>query len=32
MIVPETHETPTPLPDILQISQRSTKNIKNDAP
>ena len=32
MIAPETQETPTPLPDLPQISKRSTKNIKDDAP
>lgn len=32
MIVAETQETPTPLPDLPQISQISTKNIKDDAP
>ena len=32
MIEAETEETPTPLPDIPQISQRSTKNMKDDAP
>lgn len=31
-IVAETQETPTPLPDLPQISQISTKNIKDDAP
>ena len=32
VIVAETQETPTPLPDLPQISQISTKNIKDDAP